>query len=1113
VQKIEDWLSSLDMSEYAQRFSENHIDVNVLRDLTDQDLKDLGVLSLGHRRKIMRAIAEHAYEISPSSPIPVVSAPSPRDGAERRQLTVMFTDLVGSTALSTRLDPEDLRSVIGAYHKCVAEAVARFDGFVAKYMGDGVLVYFGYPQAHEDDAERAVRVGLALVEAVPKCVTAANSPLQVRVGIATGLVVVGDLIGSGEAQERGIVGETPNLAARLQGIAEPNTVVISSSNLALVGSLFDYRNLGAVVLKGLTEAVPAWQVLGEGSVESRFDALRSRKTPLVGRTEEIELLRRRWRQVKSGQGRVVLLAGEPGIGKSRITVAIQEHLQDDPHTRLRYFCSPHHQDSALYPLKAQLERAAGFSRDDTAERKLDKVEALLAQSSARPEEIGYIADLLSIPNASRYPLPELSSQKCKERTLAALLAQVERMAMRHPVLAIYEDVHWIDPTTLELLALAIEQAQKVPLLLLITARPEFKQPWPNDAHVTNMTLGRIGRDEGASLIGQITGGKALPGEVVKQILAHTDGVPLFIEELTKTLVESGLLMDTGNQYMAAAPLPSLAIPTTLNASLLARLDRLAPEREVAQIGAALGRQFSHAIISAVAPMPQQQLDNALEQLVHAELIFRRGTPPDAEYTFKHALVQDAAYSTLLRSKRQELHTRIATVLEAQFPEIVKTQPDVLARHCGEAQLIEKAVGYLLDAGQQAFARHALIEAIAQLRKGLGLLTNVPDGGEKQQLELHLQTTLGRVLIATKGWSAPEPGEAFARARKLCEQLGRPEQLAPILEGQWAFRFTRGELAQAERHATELHLLGEEQNDVRWKCLGSSVRGHTCWFLGKFIDARTHHENALSLWDPKNPSFAVAPGGHAIILIYLRMALLCLGHINRAGLRRDQALVEARRSSPHTLASVLCLAWYGDWVVHGARTSRRMLQAAEEILTLSSEQGFPLWLGVGNILRGWCLASMKAPEGISLLLQGIAQVAATGCNAIFPFFLAASADVHRVAGQPQKGLELVSEAIKLIETTQERWAEAEILRVRGTLLLSTHEPAAAEDSYRYALEVARTQSAKFWELRAAIDLARIWHGQGNRTAARDLLEPIYLWFTEGLDTPVLQDAKALLNELA
>lgn len=1110
---ITDWLASLGLSEYAGRFAENGIDFSVVPDLTDQDLKDIGVL-LGHRRKMLRAISGLAGTSTLTQLPAVAPEPTHEHDAERRQVTVMFTDLVGSTALSARMDPEDLRDIISAYQQCVADAVRRFNGFVAKYMGDGVLVYFGYPTALEDDVERAVRAGLELIAAVRMLKTRAS--LQTRVGIATGLVVVGDLLGSGEAQERGIVGETPNLAARLQGVAEPDSVVIAEGTRKLLGNLFELQDLGAQNLKGLAGPTRAWAVLRGGSIESRFEALRSgRTTPLVGRTEEFELLLRRWQQVQSGEGRMVVLTGEPGIGKSRITAAVQGHLQLDPHARLRQFCSPHHQSTPLHPWIGQFERAAGLTRDDTASEKLTKLEAILAQSNTPPEEIGFIAALLSIPTAGRYPLLQLSPQRHREGTLNALLAYMERLAARQPILVVYEDVHWIDPTTLELLTLTIERVQRLPVLLLVTARPEFRPPWPGYAHLTHIELGRIGRAEGSSLIAQVTGGKELPSDVLQQILARTDGIPLFIEELTKAVVESGVLTDLGDRYVAAGPLPALAIPTSLNASLLARLDRLAPVREVAQIGAALGRQFSHALISAVTSMPQPQLDDALAQLVHAELIFRRGTPPDAQYTFKHALVQDAAYGTLLRARRQQLHGNIAATLERQFPEIVEAQPERLAQHCVEAGFVEKAVGYCLKAGQKAIARGTMVEAVAQLRKGLDILTGLSDGAPRREQELDLQIALGHALETTKGLAEVETGEVYARARELCEQLKRPEQLGLVLYGQYLFRIVRGELEQAEHHAGELRHLREAGDDAMWRCFGSQIGGNICFYLGKFSDVRVYHESAFSLWDSTYRAFApTAEDPYVGAMIHFFRTLLCLGHLDLARSRRDEALTESQRLSPFMRTFALRQAWYGDWALDGIQSANTMLASANEIVAVSNEHGFRDSLAIGNIMRGWCLAGLgQAAEGIPQLLQGVTVCRAGGRKLMIPFFLTTLAEAYGMAAQPQEGLDQLAEAERLVETTHERWIEAEIHRMRGRLLLSTHEHAAAESSYRRALEVAQRQGAKFWELRAALDLARLWRDQSKRTDARDLLSPVYGWFTEGFDTRDLKDARALLLDLA
>jgi class 3 adenylate cyclase len=651
------WLRDLGLEQYEPAFRDNGIDAEILSKLTVEDLKDIGVTRVGDRRKLLEAIATLRAGAPPSSAAEHPSeVPGPAAGAsseaERRQLTVMFCDLVGSTALSARLDPEDLRAVIGAYHRCVAKVIGRGGGFVAKYMGDGVLAYFGYPRADEHDAERAVRAALKLVGKVAGLNTVAAAPLQLRVGIATGLVVVGDLVGSGEAQERGVVGETPNLAARLQALAEPGVVVIAPSTRRLTRGLFEYVDLGAVELKGLNPPVAVSRVLRASPAESRFEALHGRDlTPLVGRDEELALLTRRWQHAKAGEGRVVALIGEPGIGKSRLAQAMLQQPAGDPRTRLRYFCSPHHQASALHPFITQLEHAAGFNRVDLPEARLAKLEALLARSNAGAEEIGFIAERMSVPTGDKYRLPDLTPQRRKEKTFEALLAQLPRLAAQQPVLMLFEDAHWIDPTSLELLTLTVARAAQLPLLLLVTARPEFTPPWPAEAHVTTHALARLSRREGMTLVERSAGGKALPAEILEQILARTDGVPLFLEELTKTIIESGLLSEEDGHYALDGALPPLAIPTTLHDSLMARLDRLAPVREVAQIGAAIGREFSYRLLSAVAQQPDDWLKEALDRLVRAELVFGRGEVPEAVYSFKHALVQEAAYASLLRERR------------------------------------------------------------------------------------------------------------------------------------------------------------------------------------------------------------------------------------------------------------------------------------------------------------------------------------------------------------------------------------------------------------------------------------------------------------------------------
>jgi class 3 adenylate cyclase len=623
------WLRGLGLEQYESAFRANDVDAQVLPRLTAEDLISIGVTSVGHRRRLLDAIVALGAEAPPATvPIPAV--------AERRQLTVMFCDLVGSTALSARLDPEDYREVVAAYHRAVADAVRSFDGFVAKYMGDGVLIYFGYPQAHEHDAERAVRAGLGVVDAVAR-LDVKSVKLQARVGIATGLVVVGDLIGEGSAQEQSVVGETPNLAARLQSLTEPEAVVIAAGTRRLVGGLFEYRDLGAVEIKGIAAPVPAWQVLRPSAVASRFEALRgSALAPLIGREEEIDLLLRRWARAKTKDGQVVLISGEPGIGKSRITAELEGRLRAEPHIGLRYFCSPYCRDSALYPFIDQLWHAAEFARDDPPEAKLERLEGVLARAAPPDEDVAFLADLLSLPASERHPLPNLSPQRKKERTLEALIRQLEGLARRQPVVMVFEDAHWIDPTSRELLDLTVGRVRGLPMLLIVTFRPEFQPPWIGQPQVSMVALNRLDQRDRVGLVEQIAGGKALPDEVVAQIAERTDGVPLFVEELTKSVLESGLLREEGDRYVLDGVLPPFAIPTSLHDSLMARLDRLASVRLVAQTGAAIGREFSHDLLRAVSRLPEDELHTALGRLVASELVLQRGTPPDAVYSFRHA---------------------------------------------------------------------------------------------------------------------------------------------------------------------------------------------------------------------------------------------------------------------------------------------------------------------------------------------------------------------------------------------------------------------------------------------------------------------------------------------
>ena len=1103
------WLRRLGLEQYEQAFRDNAIDAEVLAELTDADLDKLGML-LGHRKRFLKAAGElrpSAFQPDPGADEIAVQSRAAEPIAERRQLTVMFADLVGSTALASRLDPEDLREIIGAYHRCVAEKVAHFGGFVAKYMGDGVLVYFGYPQAHENDAEQAVRAGLALVGAVGRLQQ--SEPLRVRIGIATGQVVVGDLITSGEGQERGVVGETPNLAARLQALAEPDAVVIGPQTRQLLGDLFEYRDLGAVEVKGFPEPIHPYQVVCESAVESRFEALHgATPTSLVGREEEVDLLLRHWNRAKSGGGRGVLLSGEPGIGKSRLTVALQERLQNEPHTRLRYFCSPHHRDSALHPTIAQLERAAGFERDDTPDRKLDKLAALLAPASR--EDGALLAELLSLPTEDRFPRLQLAPQRKKEKTFEALLRQLEYLATQGPVLMLFEDVHWIDPSSRELLDLVIERVPHLPVLLLVTFRPEFQPPWAGQAHVTMLVLNRLDRREGAALVQRVVGNGELPSEVVAEIIERTDGVPLFVEELTKAVLEGG----NANIVLSRAAATALNVPATLHASLMARLDRLGSvAKEVAQVGAILGREFSYELLVAVAQRNAAELNAALDQLVVAGLAFRRGVPPHATFLFKHALVQDAAYSILLRGKRQELHRRVAAVLEEKWPEVAEAQPELLAQHFAQAGLVEQATAYYTRAGQRALAHSAMAEATAQLKKGLELLTSLPDSASRQRQELDLQIGLGRVQIATQGFAAPSVGETYTRARALCELLDRPPQIVAVLYGQWVHHLLRGPLQVAEKIAADLLQRGENAGNTAVATLGHGLCGATRFQLGEFLTSRGHLEKALAGFDPKDHPFYMslaAQDRKVSQLAFLSYDLFCLGHLDQARLRSEAAVEEARKLHAFSLAHALAFASTVDW----ATRSRGEWQARVDTLNaVSEEHGYSYYRACGTVYRGWVLAeSGQTAEGIALIQAGVAEYRATGAVQFVPFFLTLLAEAEGKAKQRDQGLGHLIEAERLMAETLDRWAEAELHRVRGELLRGANDYPAAERCFHQTIGIAQQQNAKFWELRGAISLARLWSEQGKSDEARNVLVPVYDWFAEGFDTPVLREAKALLEVL-
>jgi tetratricopeptide (TPR) repeat protein len=984
-------------------------------------------------------------------------------------------------------------------------------------MGDGVLVYFGYPRAHEDDAERAVRAGLGVIDAVGR-LDVKSVELRGRVGIATGLVVVGDLIGEGSAQEQSVFGETPNLAARLQALAEPDTVVIAAGTRRLVGDLFEYRDLGAIEVKGLAAPVPAWQVLRPSIVASRFEALRgSALTRLIGRAEEIDSLLRRWARAKAGDGQIMLISGDAGLGKSRIAAALEERLQGEPHLRLRYFCSPYHQDSALYPFIDQLGRASGFARDDPPASRLEKLEALLARAAPPDEDVALLADLLTLPASERHPLPNLSPQRKKERTLEALIRQLEGLARRQPMVMVFEDAHWIDPTSRELLDLTVERVRTLPVLLIVTFRPEFQPPWIGQPQVSMMTLNRLDRTDRTALVEEIAGGKVLPDGVVTQIAERTDGVPLFVEELTKSVLESGLLREEVDRYVLDYEYPALGIPTSLHTSLLARLDRLGPTaKEIAQVSAAIGRDFSYDLLTGAAQRTEPELRDALNRLVDAGLIFQRGLPPEATFLFKHALVRDAAYSTLLRSQRQTLHARIGHRIARHFPDIVETQPEFLAHHFTEAGLAEAAIDFWQRAGERDLARSANVEAVRHLTKGIELTQSSLSGPQRDRSEFGLQLALGTAIRATRGQGADETLAVFTRARNLMDERATVREQITVLYGLWGVYLITGNQAAAREIAEQCLTLAARHTDAEASALATRSVGLTLFFTGEFVQAATHLRRTFEfcpLGDESVPDLRFAHDHAACASAYLAWTLWTLGYPEQAANAMGRAVARARGIG-HVMTTGTVLA---ARAILNADLGANIGQAeadAEAALAYAMEHKLPQYQFWGRASRGIALVrDGDLRESIEEMRAGMAQAKQIGAVVFRSAHTGHLASAYARNGEPALGLQLINEAIAKLDETEERLFEAELHRIRGELLGDIGHRENGEDALQRALIVARKQQAKLWELRAAASLARLRRDQGRCAEARDLFAPVYGWFTEGFDTPDLKEAKALLDELA
>ena len=1029
------------------------------------------------------------------------SAPSP----ERRQLTIMFADMVGSTALGTRLDPEDLRTVIASYHGAVTGLVASFDGFVARYMGDGVLIYFGYPRAHEDDAERAIRAGLAIVEKVAAMNTIAGpaGTLRTRIGIASGLVVVGDLIGSGASLELAAVGDTPNLAARLQAVADPGTVVISEATRGLTGDLFEYRELPMARLKGRRKSERMFEVLCESTIESRFEALHHDQLSLVGRAEELQLLQRRWEQAKIGEGRVVLVVGDPGIGKSRLIAELEHLVATTPHQRLRFVCSPHHRETPLHPVIRQMERAAGFQRTDTPAAKLQKLTAQL-ELGPDTDEAALVADLLGIPHPGKDLVGRMAPQRRKAMTLATVVRKIEALARQTPVLGTFEDLHWADPSTLELLELLMRALAQLPIVLVITARPEVNPAWVSRSYVTVLFLGELDHKWAISLVRQVAGVQELPDSVIDRIVAHADGVPLFLEELTKTV-----LQQQEPDAERRLPLKSLSadvVPISLHASLMARLDRLPIGKEAAQIGAVIGREFSFESLVALSQIPSERLAHALDELVDAGIVLAHGKPPTATYSFKHALVQDAAYASLLHDRRRTIHLRLAETLEHDG-----TEPQLVAWHFAEGGEPDKSSIYYLKAAELATGRYAIAEIVGHLRNGLRQIAKLAELPEKHRRELVLQVGLGRALIDHQGSGNEAVRETFERARELCLALDELQLLPRIYDGLMLnYHFTRSQPQKMLDYSREMIAIHQRTHDRQALLMARRGGGLASFLLGGFAKAHEEMQLVIEMYDPDHdaPHAGVSTRDPKVSICTVQgTCLTILGHPQSGSAMSLAGLMHAE-TLDHPISLILglrraCLQGMVEQNVE------RVAELADRLLGVST--AYETFKGglEGAIYSDWA-ELQRRPERTALerMQASLHKFDSVGNWALLPFYMASAAQLFGKHGHLATAMSLLQRAAELVGITGQRWCEAEILRLQGCL----GDRRAADALLRRSLAQAREQGARLWELRTATSLAELWREKGKHGAAREMLAPIYDSFPEKGNAADVVAARDLLDGL-
>lgn len=1095
------WLATIGLERYASVFEENEVDEETLRVLTDADLAELG-LPFGPRKKLLAALDAADRET-------VTATRSSSMAGERRQLTVMFCDMVGFTEMASRVDPEVLQEVIKAYENTCAGCISRFEGYLFQRVGDGIVAFFGFPLAHEDEAGRAIRAGFEIIESLSHLDLPDVGFLRVRIGVATGVVVVSD---AGQSA----AGESINLAARLQAIAETGTIVVSDRVRQLAGGAFNYLDLGEKQLKGIANSLNVYQVTSESDAETRFDANRKDDmVPLVGRTDELELIMDFWRRSQDGQGQLVVLEGEAGIGKSRILDALRERLTSTSRQPMRLQCSPYHLNRALYPFVTNFERALKFSPDETAGAKLDKLEALITGRYGLPVQVVQLmATMMTIPFAERYGALNLNARRFREETISALVDLAEAAARKAISIMLFEDIHWADLTTLNVLDQLAERIKDMPLLAVVTARPEFEPRWESTPNVTWLQVSKLNREQSEVLLKRITGGKPLPAALTEQILENTDGVPLFIEELTKSLLESGALTEGVDGYEYQAGQSGITIPATLRDSLMARLDRNPRVREIAQVGAAIGRDFSYELISAVTPLKTDDLNTSLELFTESGLAFSRGRIPDAVYTFKHALIQETAYESVLKRRRQQLHATIGAALVEQFPERVAREPEFVALHFSAANLEAQALPYWKRAGELALQRFALADAIAHLQKALAAVQSLPASPKRDLDELGIRTRLGPTIVALRSWAAPEVKAMLEPALKLARSLEHRASYLPIMHGLWVQTLVAGRLTESLARAEELLATANAEDDDDLLIAGYRAGMTSSFWLGDLVSAREHGDRIREMYDPDRYEHIVKLTNSDPLTadgIYRCQYLWMLGYPEQAiTVCRENHLHAKRREHPFDHAFALTL---GAQVFDFCNKPEQLLIHAREGEELGRAHGLPLMSEVlAEISKGIVSLRMRHPDSVTQMRQVTQRLTETGQLLWGPYLKAVLAEAIFRGGDPDQALKVISEAFADSDARHEFSHYAEMLRLQGWMLLETGKIDDAERVLEASIAFARQQQSRSWELRATMTLAGLLKDRGQKSEARDRLENIYNWFTEGHDTHDLVQARLLIDEL-